>query len=148
MRALLQRVSSAQVTVDGQVVGSIQRGLLVFAGIGKSDTEADGDWIIDKIRVMRIFEDEQGKMGRSVTDINGELLIVSQFTLYGSLRKGTRPDFTDSMPVAQAKEFYEKWVAKFRGACALKIEEGRFAAHMDVQLVNDGPVTIMIDSAG
>ena len=146
MRALLQRVSSAQVTVDGAVIGSIQRGLLVLAGIGKSDTESDGDWIIEKIRVMRIFEDEQGKMGKSVSDINGELLIVSQFTLYGSLRKGTRPDFTDSMPVAQAKEFYEKWVAKCRQVCPLKIEEGRFAAKMTVQLVNDGPVTIMIDS--
>jgi D-tyrosyl-tRNA(Tyr) deacylase len=146
MRALLQRVSSAQVTVDGQVIGSIGRGLLVLAGIGKTDTEADGDWIIEKIRNIRIFEDDQGKMGRSVSDINGEILIVSQFTLYGSLRKGTRPDFGDSMPVAQAKEFYEKWAAKFRESCSLKIEEGRFAASMAVQLVNDGPVTIMIDS--
>ena len=146
MRALLQRVSSAQVTVDNAVVGSIQRGLLVFAGIGKTDTESDGDWIIEKIRAVRIFEDEQGKMGKSLSDINGELLIVSQFTLYGNLRKGTRPDFGDSMSVAQAREFYEKWVAKFRQACPLKIEEGRFAAKMAVQLVNDGPVTIMIDS--
>jgi D-tyrosyl-tRNA(Tyr) deacylase len=146
MRALIQRVSSAQVSVDGQVVSAIGRGLLVLLGIHKHDSEADGDWMARKIVSLRIFEDDAGKMGRSVEDIAGALLVVSQFTLYGSLRKGTRPDFGDSMPGAQAKSFYEAWVAKLRQSCGLEIKEGVFAAKMAVQLVNDGPVTIMVDS--
>jgi D-tyrosyl-tRNA(Tyr) deacylase len=145
MRALLQRVSSAQVTVDAEVTGAIGPGLLVFIGFHKNDTPAEGDWMIRKIVTLRIFEDDAGKMGRSVQDINGGILIVSQFTLYGDLRKGTRPDFTDSMPGPLARDFYARWVAAFRQACALKIEEGRFAADMKVQLTNDGPVTIMIE---
>lgn len=146
MRALIQRVSSAQVTVDGQVVGAIGPGLLVLAGIHKSDTVEDGDWIAQKILALRIFEDDAGKMGRSVQDIGGGLLLVSQFTLYGDLRKGTRPDFSDSMPGNLARDFYSAWVVKLRQSCALKIEEGIFAAKMEVSLVNNGPVTIMIDS--
>lgn len=146
MRALLQRVSSASVTVDGQVTGAIGRGLLVLLGIHKADTVEAGDWIAKKIVQVRIFPDDDGKMNRSVQDIGGGLLIVSQFTLYGDLSKGTRPSFTDSMPGEQARAFYADWVARLRQSCSLKIEEGRFAAHMDVALVNDGPVTIMIDS--
>ncbi|MCY3019889.1 MAG: D-aminoacyl-tRNA deacylase [Planctomycetota bacterium] len=146
MRALLQRVSSAQVSVDGQVVGAIGRGLLVLLGIHKTDTEADGDWIARKILAIRIFEDDAGKMNRSVQDIGGALLVVSQFTLYGSLLKGTRPGFSDAMPGEQARAFYAAWVAKLRQSCTLEIKEGIFAAKMAVQLVNDGPVTIMLDS--
>jgi D-tyrosyl-tRNA(Tyr) deacylase len=146
MRALVQRVNSAQVSVNGQVVSAIGRGLLVLAGIHKEDTEADGDWLARKIVTLRIFVDDEGKMGRSVQDIGGALLVVSQFTLYGNLRKGTRPDFTDSMPGPQAKAFYDAWVAKLRQSCSLEIKEGVFAAKMAVQLVNDGPVTIMLDS--
>ncbi|MGD0092413.1 MAG: D-aminoacyl-tRNA deacylase [Planctomycetota bacterium] len=146
MRALIQRVSAAQVSVDGQVVSAIGRGLLVLVGIHKHDTEADGDWLARKLVALRIFEDDEGKMGRSAQDLGAALLIVSQFTLYGSLRKGTRPDFGDSMPGAQAKSFYAAWVAKLRQSCNLEIKEGVFAAKMAVQLVNDGPVTIMLDS--
>ncbi len=145
MRALIQRVRSASVTVDGRVTGAIKQGLLVLLGIHKADTIAEGEWMIRKILALRIFEDGNGKMGRSVQDIGGELLIVSQFTLYGNLRKGTRPDFTDSMPGAQAREFYADWVRRLRQACALNVEEGVFAAMMDVALVNDGPVTVMIE---
>lgn len=145
MRALLQRVSSASVTVDGQVVGQIGAGLLVLIGFHKLDTPAEGDWIIKKILAARIFQDAEGKMNRSVVDINGELLLVSQFTLYGDLSKGTRPGFSDSMPGEQAREFYAKWVAAFRAACSLKIQEGQFAADMKVQLLNDGPVTILLE---
>lgn len=146
MRALIQRVSSAQVSVDGQVVSAIGRGLLVFLGIHKHDTEADGEWIARKLVALRIFEDDAGKMNRSVQDIGGALLIVSQFTLYGRLLKGTRPGFSDSMPGAGAKVFYDAWLAKLRQSCSLEIKEGVFAAKMAVQLVNDGPVTLMIDS--
>ena len=146
MRALIQRVSSAQVSVDGQVTGKIGRGLLVLAGIHKTDTAQDGDWIAQKLLTLRIFEDDAGKMGRSVQDMAGGLLVVSQFTLYGDLRKGTRPDFGDSMPGNRARDFYTAWVKKLRESCPLKIEEGVFAAKMEVSLVNDGPVTIMIDS--
>lgn len=145
MRALLQRVSQAQVTVDGQVTGAIGAGLLIFIGFHKNDTPAEGEWMIRKILTLRIFSDDAGKMGRAVQDINGGLLIVSQFTLYGDLRKGTRPDFTDSMPGPLARDFYANWVAAFRQATPLKIEEGRFAADMNVQLSNDGPVTILIE---
>ena len=146
MRALLQRVASASVTIDGQIVGSIGRGLLVLVGINKDDLPADGDWLAAKIVQARIFEDDAGKMNRSVANIGGELLIVSQFTLYGDLRKGTRPSFSDSMPGESARELYANWVAKLRGMTNLKIEEGRFAVSMQVALVNDGPVTLLLDS--
>ena len=147
MRAVLQRVSSASVTVDGKVTGQIERGLMILLGIHKLDTPADGDWLIKKILAARIFEDDAGKMGRSVVDISGGILMVSQFTLYGDMRKGNRPDFTDSMPGAQAKDFYAAWMTKLRQACTLKVEEGIFAAHMDVKLTNEGPVTILLDSS-
>lgn len=132
--------------VDGKITGAIGPGLLVFVGIHKTDTPEAGEWLAQKILAARIFEDDAGKMGRSVQDIGGGLLIVSQFTLYGNLSKGTRPDFGDSMPGALARDFYAAWVAKLRGMCALKIEEGVFAAKMEVSLVNDGPVTLIIDS--
>src|SRR5262249_9086017 len=129
-----------------EVTGSIQRGLLALVGIHKNDTPADGEWLIRKMLALRIFEDETGKMGRSVQDIQGEILVVSQFTLYGDLRKGTRPDFGESMPGALARDFYAKWVESLRKATTLKIQEGRFAASMNVELVNEGPVTLMLES--
>jgi D-tyrosyl-tRNA(Tyr) deacylase len=146
MRALIQRVSSAKVEVAGAALGSIGRGLLVFVGFAKDDTAADGDWIIRKLLSARLFEDEKGKMGRSVADIQGALLVVSQFTLYGDMRKGARPDFGQSMEGPKAREFYEAWLASLKQACSLQIETGRFAADMAVHLVNDGPVTIWLDS--
>lgn len=146
MRALLQRVSYAHVSVDNEVISTIGNGLLILVGIHKSDAAVDGGWIIRKVLSARIFEDESGKMGRSIVDIGGEILIVSQFTLYGEMRKGTRPDFSDSMAGSLAREFYNQWVADFRKACSLTLREGRFAATMKVQSVNEGPVTLMLDS--
>ena len=146
MRALIQRVTSARVTVENETTGAIGPGLLLLIGIHRDDTREGGDWLIKKILSLRIFEDEAGKMGRSVEDINGELLAVSQFTLYGELNKGTRPDFGTAMPGALAKPFFEEWVKQLRLSTSLTVAEGRFAAHMRVELVNDGPVTIMLDS--
>ena len=146
MKAVVQRVSRAEVRVAGEGIGRIERGLLVLLGIGQRDTEADTDWMISKLLTLRIFPDEGGKMNRSVTDIGGGLLVVSQFTLYGELRKGTRPSFSDAMPPADAAVFYERFMRKLRAATALPVAEGRFAAMMDVELVNDGPVTIILES--
>jgi D-tyrosyl-tRNA(Tyr) deacylase len=147
MKAVVQRVSRASVSVDEQVLGEIERGLLVLLGIGKNDTQTDADWMINKLLNLRIFPDDAHNMNRSVTDIGGELLVVSQFTLYGNARKGMRPGFTDAMPPTEAEKFYNEFMAKLRGATSLKIAEGKFAAMMDVELVNDGPVTIVLDSA-
>ncbi len=146
MRIVVQRVSRAVVRVDGQTVGEIGRGLLALLGIGKADTEADSDYIIGKILALRIFHDDAGKMNRSVTDIAGGVLVVSQFTLHGDARKGTRPSFSDAMPPADAEKFYNRFMEKLRAATTLQVEEGKFAAMMDVELVNDGPVTILLDS--
>lgn len=131
--------------VDGQTVGEIGRGLLVLLGIGKTDTPAEADWMIEKLLKLRIFPDDSGKMNRSVSDIGGGILVVSQFTLYGELEKGTRPSFSDAMPPAEAAEFYQAFMAKLRAATSLPVAEGRFAAMMDVELVNDGPVTIVLE---
>jgi D-tyrosyl-tRNA(Tyr) deacylase len=146
MRAVIQRVSRASVRVDGHVTGQIDRGLLVLLGIGKDDTEADTDWMINKLLALRIFPDDAKNMNRSVTDVAGGILVVSQFTLYGDARKGTRPSFTDAMPPADAEKFYNEFMTKLRAATKLPVAEGKFAAMMDVELVNDGPVTIMLDS--
>ncbi|MEI6232257.1 MAG: D-aminoacyl-tRNA deacylase [Planctomycetota bacterium] len=146
MRALIQRVTSARVSIDGDIVGSINSGILVLIGLHRDDTLADGEWLIKKLLAVRLFEDEAGKMGRSVEDIRGELLVVSQFTLYGELNKGTRPDFGAAMPSALAKPFFEEWMKQLRAATQLTIAEGRFGAHMKIDLANDGPVTLMIDS--
>ena len=147
MKAVVQRVSRASVSVDEQVLGEIGRGLLMLLGIGKNDTQTDADWMINKLLNLRIFPDDAHNMNRSVTDIGGELLVVSQFTLYGDARKGMRPGFTDAMPPTEAEKFYNEFMAKLRGATSLKIAEGKFAAMMDVELVSDGPVTIVLDSA-
>ena len=146
MKAVVQRVSRASVRIDDQIVGEIERGLLVLLGIGKDDAVTDADWVIKKLLALRIFPDDAKNMNRSVTDIGGGLLVVSQFTLYGDTRKGTRPSFTDAMPPVEAEQFYNDFMTKLRAATALKIAEGKFAAMMDVDLVNDGPVTIVLDS--
>jgi D-aminoacyl-tRNA deacylase len=146
MKAVVQRVSRASVRIDGQTVGEIERGLLVLLGIGKDDAAADTDWMIKKLLALRIFPDDAKNMNRSITDIAGGILVVSQFTLYGDARKGTRPSFTDAMPPGGAERFYNDFMTKLRAATTLRIAEGRFAAMMDVELVNDGPVTIVLDS--
>jgi D-aminoacyl-tRNA deacylase len=145
VKAVIQRVSRAAVRVDGQTVGAIGRGLLVLLGIGKTDVPATSDWMIDKILKLRIFPDDAGKMNRSVTDIAGGILIVSQFTLYGELEKGTRPSFSGAMPPEDARKCYDDFMAKLRAATNLPVAEGKFAAMMDVELVNDGPVTISLE---
>jgi D-tyrosyl-tRNA(Tyr) deacylase len=145
MRAVIQRVARAAVRVEGAVVGEIGRGLLVLLGIGRADTPASSDWMIDKLLKLRIFPDAAGKMNRSVTDIGGAILVVSQFTLCGVLDKGTRPSFTDAMPPSLAEPFYNDFMARLRRATVLPVAEGKFAALMDVELVNDGPVTIVLD---
>ncbi len=146
MRAVVQRVSRAAVRVNGQTIGAINRGLLVLLGIGRNDTDADALWMIKKLLGLRIFPDEAGKMNRSVTDITGELLLVSQFTLYGDAANGFRPSFTDAMPPAEAEAFYHRFVKSLRAATSLRIAEGQFAALMEVELLNDGPVTIILNS--
>lgn len=145
MKALIQRVSKAKVEVDKNVIGQINKGILILLGIGHEDTEKDIEYLVDKIAHLRIFENEGKPMDKSVSDINGELLVVSQFTLYGNLKKGRRPDFGDAADPALAKEFYEKFVEACQGT-GLKVETGEFAAMMDVTLTNDGPVTFMLES--
>ncbi len=145
MRALIQRVIRASVTVEGQEVGAIGPGLLVFLGIGRGDAEADAVYIVDKVSNLRIFADAEGKFNFSALDMRGELLLVSQFTLYADTRRGRRPSFTDAAPPQEADALFQRAVALFR-ATGLKVETGRFQAHMLVSLVNDGPVTIMLDS--
>ena len=145
MRALLQRVTEARVTVDGAVTGEIGAGLLVLLGVSKPDTEADAEFMAQKVLNLRIFEDEQGKMNRSVLETGGGLLVVSQFTLYGDCRKGRRPSFDDAAPAAQAKALYEHFVEAARRS-GLRVETGIFQAHMVVTLTNDGPVTLLVES--
>ena len=145
MRALLQRVSRASVTVDGKVVGQIGHGLLVLLGVGQDDSEVQVKTLTDKIVHLRIFGDDEGKMNRSLLDVGGEVLVVSQFTLYADVRKGRRPSFTDAAPPSLA----EPLVERFKDALAtygLKVEGGVFGAYMEVELINSGPVTIWLDS--
>ena len=147
MRAVLQRVSSASVRIDGHVRASIQQGLLVLLGVGPADTAEDGEWLAQKLAKLRIFPDEAGHMNRSVCDLNGGLLVVSQFTLFASTRKGTRPSFNEAAPPALARELYERFLRQASEALGGKnVECGEFGAMMDVSLVNDGPVTILIDT--
>jgi D-aminoacyl-tRNA deacylase len=145
MRAVVQRVSRASVTVDGQIVGQIERGLLVLLGIAHADTEAAADYLAEKISGLRIFEDDAGKMNLSVAEVGGAILAVSQFTLYGDVRKGKRPSFDDAARPEQARKLYEHFVERLR-ALGLTCETGRFQEMMQVELVNDGPVTILLDS--
>ena len=144
MRALLQRVAEAQVRVGGETVGGIDAGLLVFLGVFPNDTEADAGWLADKTLALRIFADDQHNMNRSVVDIEGGVLVVSQFTLAADTRRGNRPGFSNAAPPAQAEGLYEYFVDRLRAAHA-PIATGRFGAEMKVHLVNDGPVTILLE---
>lgn len=158
MRAVVQRVSRARVTVkvasgvaaeaaaDGVVAGEIALGLLVLLGVGADDTRGEADYLTDKIIGLRIFEDAAGKMNLSVAEVGGAILVVSQFTVYGDTRRGRRPSFDAAAPPAQARELYEYFVEKVRAA-GLRCETGRFQETMQVELVNQGPVTILLDSA-
>ncbi len=145
MRAVVQRVSRAKVTVNERTSGEIGRGLLVLLGVGREDSESDVDYLAEKIVGLRIFEDEQGKMNRSVVDISGGVLAVSQFTLYGDVRRGKRPSFDAAAPPEPARRLYELFVERVRAA-GLRCETGRFQEMMQVELVNEGPVTILLDS--
>jgi D-tyrosyl-tRNA(Tyr) deacylase len=146
VRAIIQRVNSASVAVEGEIVSSIGRGLLMLVGFHKEDTDTDSDYIISKSTGLRIFGDADGMMNLSVSDIDGEILVVSQFTLYGDARKGKRPSFSTSMPPAEAKLFYDDFINRFRRSFS-SLKSGVFAADMEVSLVNSGPVTIMLDSS-
>jgi D-aminoacyl-tRNA deacylase len=145
MKAVIQRVTRASVEVEGDVIGRIGAGLLVLLGVAKEDSEADADYIADKLVGLRIFSDTEGKMNRSIVDIGGQLLIVSQFTLLGDTTKGRRPGFDRAAPPAHALMLYERVVKimRDRGIC---VETGRFGAHMHVSLENDGPVTFLLDT--
>jgi D-tyrosyl-tRNA(Tyr) deacylase len=145
MRAVVQRVSRAQVTVHGEITGQIGLGLLVLLGVGRDDTEADAIYLSGKIAGLRLFEDRDGKMNLSVQDVSGSVLAVSQFTLYGDVRRGKRPSFDAAAPPEKARQLYEFFIEKIRAA-GLRCETGRFQQMMKVELANEGPVTILLDS--
>ena len=145
MKAVIQRVTSASVHVKGKTVGQIESGLLVLLGVAKGDGEADGRYLVEKIRTLRIFSDEQGKMNRSLADSGGSVLLVSQFTLLGRTANGRRPSFDEAAPPDEAKRLYEQVVAGLRDH-GTHVETGIFAAHMQVELLNDGPVTFVLES--
>lgn len=145
MRAVVQRVTSARVEVDENIVGRIEKGLLVFLGVSENDDFSDVEYLVDKIINLRIFEDENDKMNLSMIDLKNELLVVSQFTLYGDCRKGRRPNFIEAAKPEMAKELYEKFILKC-SELGVKVKTGIFQTHMNVILVNDGPVTIILDS--
>ncbi len=145
MRAVVQRVKESSVTVGGDIISKTGAGLLVFLGVSKEDTINDAVFLADKLLNLRIFEDEHGKMNRSVLEARGEMLVVSQFTLLGDCRKGRRPSFTDAAEPGKAKELYEQFVEKVSNK-GISVSTGRFRALMDVHLVNDGPVTLIVES--
>ena len=145
MRVVVQRVNSSKVTVEGEIVGSINKGLNLLIGISKEDTEEDLLYLKDKILNLRIFEDENDKMNLSLLDVKGEILAISQFTLYGDCRKGRRPNFMEAEGGERAKTLYKRFVELLRES-NLKVETGKFGAHMIVDIQNDGPVTLMLDS--
>ncbi|MGE5559888.1 MAG: D-aminoacyl-tRNA deacylase [Chloroflexota bacterium] len=145
MRAVIQRVTRASVSVDGRTIGEIGPGLVVLVGVGQGDGAADVDYLVDKTVNLRIFEDEQEKMNLSLLDTGGAVLAISQFTLYGDARKGRRPSFSDAAPPAAGRALYEQYLGGLRAA-GVRVAQGEFGAMMAVELVNDGPVTIMLDS--
>lgn len=145
MRAVVQRVSSSKVTVDGNIIGEISKGINVLIGISHTDTEEDLKYIRDKIINLRIFEDENDKMNLSLQDIQGEILAISQFTLYGDCRKGRRPNFMAALGGEEAKKLYDKFIIMLKET-GIKVETGEFGAHMIVDIVNDGPVTLLLES--
>ena len=144
MRALVQRVSEAKVTVDGRTIGSAGRGLLILLGVRTGDTPADADWLAEKCLNLRIFEDDQGKFNRSLLEVRGDLLVVSQFTLYGDASHGRRPGFIDAAPPSVATPLYEHFIHVLRES-GLRVESGVFGARMEVYLVNSGPVTLLLE---
>ncbi len=146
MRAVIQRVTRARVLVGGEVAGEIGAGLVVLLAVGRGDDEKAADYLADKVAGLRIFDDDAGKMNRAVADIGGAVLCISQFTLFGDVRRGKRPSFDDAAAPAEAERLYEYFVAQLRGR-NLRVETGRFRAMMQVDLTNDGPVTILLDSA-
>ena len=145
MRAVLQRVSLAQVAVAGEVVGEVPYGLCVLVGVGGDDRQEDVEWLVRKVVAARVFEDDQGKMNRSIRDVDGSLLAVSQFTLFGDLRKGNRPSFASAMNPERARELFDEFCSIARGT-GVHVETGRFREHMHVTLTNVGPVTLLLDS--
>lgn len=144
MRLLIQRVKEASVKVEGEICGKIDQGLLVFIGVHKDDLPEYTLWLVDRLINLRIFSDDKGKMNLSVKDIAGEILVVSQFTLYGNCSNGRRPDFISSAPGSLALTLYEKFVKEIKESFG-KVETGKFAEHMEVSLINDGPVTLILD---
>jgi D-aminoacyl-tRNA deacylase len=146
MRVVIQRVSHASVTIDGEVTGKIENGLLVLAGIEDADNDEDISWLASKIINMRIFNDENGVMNKSVIDVHGHVLLISQFTLFASTKKGNRPSYIKASKPEIAIPLYEKMIAELEGLLSKKIQTGVFGADMKVQLLNDGPVTIVMDS--
>jgi D-tyrosyl-tRNA(Tyr) deacylase len=146
MRAVVERVSRARVTVGNDVMGEIGCGLLVLLGVGVEDSAADADYLSAKVIGLRLFEDESGKMNKAVGEVGGKVLVVSQFTLYGDVRRGKRPSFAAAAPPGRARDLYQYFVERVR-ATGLQCETGRFQAMMQVELVNDGPVTILLDSS-
>ena len=145
MRAVVTRVTSASVTIDGQVTGSIGKGFLILLGVGPADTEADSAYLAQKILGLRVFEDENGKMNLGLEDVGGQVLVVSQFTLYGNCRKGRRPSFTEAAPPALGNALYEKFLQDCTGL-GYPPQHGQFGADMKVASVNDGPVTLLLDT--
>jgi len=145
MRAVVQRVRRASVTVDGEIFGEIGNGLVVLVGIARTDTKVEAAYLVDKIANLRIFDDQEGKMNLSVKDVSGALLIVSQFTLYGDVRRGLRPSWIEAAPPEVAEPLYDFFVRQARAAVA-DVATGKFQAMMQVELINDGPVTILLDS--
>jgi D-tyrosyl-tRNA(Tyr) deacylase len=148
MKAVIQRVTRASVKVDGKIVGQIRAGLLVLVGVARGDTEADAAYFVEKIPALRIFSDEAGKMNRSLAEIDGGLLAVSQFTLLGDTRKGRRPGFDRAADPDIARRLFDEFVDRLRKTTDLTIETGVFGAHMNIELLNDGPVTFILDSRG
>ena len=145
MRAVVQRVTRASVAVEGEIIGEIQNGLVVLVGIARDDTKVEAAYLVDKVAALRIFNDAEGKMNLSVKDVNGGLLIISQFTLYGDVRRGLRPSWIDAAPPEVAEPLYDFFVRQARAAVD-EVAAGKFQAMMQVELVNDGPVTILLDS--
>ena len=146
MRAVVQRVNETRVSVSGRTVGAIGKGLLVLLGVGRDDNEGDADYLAEKIAGLRIFADEQDKMNRSAADLHAEAMVISQFTLYGDVRRGKRPSFTDAAPPDRARALYEYFVRRLGALGVSKVATGEFQAMMDVSLTNAGPVTILLDS--
>jgi D-tyrosyl-tRNA(Tyr) deacylase len=145
MRVVVQRVKQARVSVEEKVIGEIKQGLLCFIGVGKEDRETDADYLAAKIPHLRVFEDAEGRFNRSVLEIKGGILVVSQFTLFGDCRKGRRPSFSDAAEPDQARELYHRFIAKLKEN-AIPVATGEFQAHMEVELINDGPVTLLLDT--